>query len=362
MWCRRHASRLARLTLLMLVVAFSTVTLAQESRWRASTATIRQMSEDVYEAANRSSFYQTFAPDYARTTGMGERISRADLWESINAFADALPDLNVTARLALASGEWAAARYHFSGTFENPLALPVRTIEPNGQTVEWSAIVFSRFDAQGRIIEEFAELDNLTFYQEIGLLPRVPRPATVANTANAAVAATGASAAQSGRTDSRARASTHKEVAQLFVEAVYGEGDLAAVEVTNNFEAIAPEGEQDLEAFAARFADFRAAAPDLTIMTPVVIADGEYAAYRVEASGTWTQPYPLEDGELPPTGAAIHYSANVILSFDSRGRIAEAWVAHDNLALMRQLGIAPLLAQPVAEATEIPEATETPDE
>jgi steroid delta-isomerase-like uncharacterized protein len=81
---------------------------------------------------------------------------------------------------------------------------------------------------------------------------------------------------------------------------------------------------------------YRAAFPDIGFTAADIVADGDRVAVRWEIRGT-------HRGELmgiPPTGRPVDLTAIEIFRL-ADGRIAEQWVALDNLGLLRQLGVFP---------------------
>jgi steroid delta-isomerase-like uncharacterized protein len=94
-----------------------------------------------------------------------------------------------------------------------------------------------------------------------------------------------------------------------------------------------PEGVRQL------VAAYRAAFPDLHFEPELMLADGDKAAVRWRITGT-------HQGELmglPATGKRIAVSAIDVYRFEN-GKIAEQWVALDNLGILQQLGAIPAAA------------------
>jgi steroid delta-isomerase-like uncharacterized protein len=95
-----------------------------------------------------------------------------------------------------------------------------------------------------------------------------------------------------------------------------GDGDLRGVEATKAF-----------------IAAYRAAFPDARSTVEDQVAEGAKVVTRWRARGTHAGPL----GELPATGHRFDVGGITIERF-SDGRIAEVWVARDELGLLRQLG------------------------
>jgi len=75
-----------------------------------------------------------------------------------------------------------------------------------------------------------------------------------------------------------------------------------------------------------------------------VIEQGDAAAIEYTSAGTQSGPFPLPDGELPPTNRAITIDAVGIATFDGNGRIKTQHEYFDQVDMLSQLG---LLSMPV---------------
>lgn len=81
---------------------------------------------------------------------------------------------------------------------------------------------------------------------------------------------------------------------------------------------------------------FRAAFPDLRVDIDNVVAEEDKVGCRWRSTGT-------HEGELfgiPPTGSKVDVTATVFYRVEN-GRLAEGWIARDDVGLMRQLGVIP---------------------
>lgn len=79
---------------------------------------------------------------------------------------------------------------------------------------------------------------------------------------------------------------------------------------------------------------FRTAFPDVRLVSDDELYSGDKCAVRWSWTGTNTGA-----GEMPPTGKSVRMSGISILHF-ANGKITDEWLAYDNQALMRQLGVA----------------------
>jgi steroid delta-isomerase-like uncharacterized protein len=83
------------------------------------------------------------------------------------------------------------------------------------------------------------------------------------------------------------------------------------------------------------FRMYRAAFPDLRMVSEDVVAGGDKVVARVRATGT-------HDGELmgmPATGKSVDVQLIDIMRFDDDGLVAEHWGVVDMLTMMQQLGV-----------------------
>jgi steroid delta-isomerase-like uncharacterized protein len=89
-----------------------------------------------------------------------------------------------------------------------------------------------------------------------------------------------------------------------------------------------------VEAVKEFVAAYRAAFPDARSTVEEQIAEGDRVATRWRARGTHRGPL----GDLPATGREFVMEGMTIERIEG-DRIAEVWVARDELGLMRQLGV-----------------------
>lgn len=84
-------------------------------------------------------------------------------------------------------------------------------------------------------------------------------------------------------------------------------------------------------------------APDTRIKEhPVRIASGDWTAVSGYIEGTFTQPMPIGEGKtIAPTGKAYKLSMVTIGHWNKDGVMDEEWLMWDNLAFMKQIGLAP---------------------
>jgi steroid delta-isomerase-like uncharacterized protein len=132
----------------------------------------------------------------------------------------------------------------------------------------------------------------------------------------------------------------NKELSRRFTE-LFSTGDEALAD-----EVLAPDivfhgttgdgelrGIDEMKAFVAQY---RRAFPDATSSVEDQLADGDKVVTRWRARGT----HRGELGPVPASGREFEMDG-VTIERIADGRIAEVWVARDELGLLRQLGVAP---------------------
>jgi steroid delta-isomerase-like uncharacterized protein len=133
---------------------------------------------------------------------------------------------------------------------------------------------------------------------------------------------------------------SNKQVSRRFTE-LFGTDDLSLADDVLSadvvFHGAVPDGDlRGREAVKGFVAAYRAAFPDAVSTVEDQVAEGDTVATRWRARGTHDGPL----GDLPATGREFAIDGVTIERLEG-GRIAEVWVARDELGLMRQLGVMP---------------------
>jgi ketosteroid isomerase-like protein len=81
-------------------------------------------------------------------------------------FRTAFPDFHITIEDLVASGDKVAARFSQTGTHRGPFM----GAAPTGKRVQFTEIGIIRV-AGGKVVESWYETDNLSLYQQVGLVP-----------------------------------------------------------------------------------------------------------------------------------------------------------------------------------------------
>jgi predicted ester cyclase len=136
---------------------------AQENKER-----FRRFMDEGPNRGNLAIVDELFAPDVAfYIPGSAEPVRGIDGVKGIVAgFRAAFPDLQVTIDEMIAEGEMVAARATARGTNTGELM----GTAPTGKHAAWVANHDCRF-ANGKIIEDRVNYDQLAFLQQLGMMP-----------------------------------------------------------------------------------------------------------------------------------------------------------------------------------------------
>ena len=83
-------------------------------------------------------------------------------------FVAAFPDLKFNVQQVVVGDDMAAVRGIQTGTH---LGNFLGMIPPTGKAVEWTGTAIFRYDANGKIVERWQDLDNLSLFQQLGVIP-----------------------------------------------------------------------------------------------------------------------------------------------------------------------------------------------
>lgn len=84
----------------------------------------------------------------------------------------AFTDFRLVREQILVDGDHMAARNKFSGVFTSVFTQsPVGPVQPTGKPVQWEAINTFRYDAHGRLAEEWVQTDYRGMLVKLGVAP-----------------------------------------------------------------------------------------------------------------------------------------------------------------------------------------------
>ena len=128
----------------------------------------------IREAENREAeteqllstfFAEYYAPNCFMHATEGDRSLKEDIRETAPYFT-AFPDLKATVEDIIAEGDKVIARWTMNGTHENT----VRDIPATGKKVTVNGVTIKRM-VNGKVVEEWALINMLGLYQQIGAIP-----------------------------------------------------------------------------------------------------------------------------------------------------------------------------------------------
>jgi steroid delta-isomerase-like uncharacterized protein len=138
-----------------------------------------------------------------------------------------------------------------------------------------------------------------------------------------------------------ARVEANKAIARRYSEEVGNKGDLAVIDevLAENYVRHCQATGPDIhgrEAMKALYREWRATFPDYHETIEFGIGEGDYVAAYITVRGTQKGPI----GPFPPSGKVMDCKCVGIHRLEN-GKIAETWVAWDNMATLAQLGHLP---------------------
>jgi steroid delta-isomerase-like uncharacterized protein len=83
-------------------------------------------------------------------------------------FVGAFPDLRFNVQQVVVGDDMAAVRGIQTGTHEGNF---LGMVPPTGKKVEWTGTAIFRFNEAGKIVERWQDLDNLSLFQQLGVIP-----------------------------------------------------------------------------------------------------------------------------------------------------------------------------------------------
>jgi predicted ester cyclase len=142
----------------------------QQSEAERNKAVVRRFIEEVQNAKDEAAFYELNAPDFINLSappGVPNDLEggKAFLWS----FFEAFPDSRWTIDDMIAEGDRVATKKTFTGTHTGDLW----GIPPTGRpaTIQYVDILRLR---EGKIVEHWLSMDQLSFMQQLGVIPESP--------------------------------------------------------------------------------------------------------------------------------------------------------------------------------------------
>ena len=131
-----------------------------------------QQHHEVFNSGDMNAAAEFFAED---SRNHGRQVGRAGVRAVLNDNQSTFPDVQLTIQNSVAEGEWVVVRCTFSGTHRGVGRMPVSGgmlvgVQPTGMHFEVQHIHMYQL-RNGKIVEHFANRDDLGMMQQLGLLP-----------------------------------------------------------------------------------------------------------------------------------------------------------------------------------------------
>ena len=127
--------------------------------------TMRRLVDEVINNQCLSVIDEIIHADYVYRTPSQELYGRQALSELLTTYQTAFPDLQITINELICTDNKAVLLFTLTGTHENELM----GIPPTGHQVNINGVIRSRFE-NGQIIEEWELLDQLSLFQQLGIV------------------------------------------------------------------------------------------------------------------------------------------------------------------------------------------------
>jgi len=131
-------------------------------------AVFRRFFEEVGNKGNLQLIDEIFDPNviYQVPDSAEPMHGLEAIYQFFNTFHTAFPDLSITVEDMIAEGNKVVALITASGTHQGVLM----DIAPTGNRVRWSVVHIARF-ANGKIVENTPIFNQLSFLQQLGVIP-----------------------------------------------------------------------------------------------------------------------------------------------------------------------------------------------
>ena len=139
----------------------------QESETERNKAVIRRFVEEVQNNKNWAAFDELNAPDFVNLSSPpGIPNDREGGKVYLGAFLGAFPDSRFTIEDMIAEGDRVVTKKTFTGTHTAEFV----GIPPTGRRVTLQFVDIMRV-RDGRIVEHWLSMDQLSFMQQLGVIP-----------------------------------------------------------------------------------------------------------------------------------------------------------------------------------------------
>jgi len=137
---------------------------------QAHRSTLLRISDEGLTQGDFALLDELIAEDYLVHSPFGD-LNREAVKGFFGALCGALADFKVVRAQIVVEENFASTRSVVTGIFNHEFHGPTDVIAPNGQPIDLQIINIFRFRADGLIVEEWAQFDNLGLLTQLGALP-----------------------------------------------------------------------------------------------------------------------------------------------------------------------------------------------
>jgi steroid delta-isomerase-like uncharacterized protein len=134
----------------------------------------RALIQRMYDETNNGNIEilnELLAPEFTSYGGAGfQDLHGPEAFINLyRTFVAAFPDLKFDVQqIVVSDDDWAAVRGIQTGTHQGNF---LGMVPATGKHVEWTGTAIFRFDQNGKIVERWQDLDNLSLFQQLGVIP-----------------------------------------------------------------------------------------------------------------------------------------------------------------------------------------------
>ncbi len=297
----------------------------------ANKAVVRRFFAEVLNGQNMDSADELLSPTFVDHAAPPHQFPSdvaflKAFW--LGVWRQAFPEWQITPEDLVADGDEVVARYIAEGTHVGDfMGMP-----GTGRRVRVTGMNRFRL-AWGKIVEEWAQLDQASLFQQ---LRTAPEAATVAD----------GQTSRPGGADGTGQTGIEeaKALARRVAEESWTSADLGTLD-----ELLAPDyrvyvgGELALEGREAAkraLGEMRSAFPDGELTVEDIVAREDRVAVRFTLRATQSGALTVPDGALPPTGRRIEVTG-ISMYRVADGKVLERRLVLNRLGLLQQLGLVP---------------------
>ncbi|MBN2133304.1 MAG: ester cyclase [Sedimentisphaerales bacterium] len=310
------------LVLSLVVVALAGFLGTAAADTEANKASYRRVNQEAWSQGQLAVVDECVAAGYVyHEPALGEVHGPEGLKQTIMAYRTAYPDLQFTIEDLIAEGDLVALRWSAAGTQKGELM----GIPATGLATTTVGINLARFDADGKIVEEWCSWDVLGLMQQLGVAAP-PRPGPEFYLWDAPSDITG-----------DAGDPVTNKLLVLRVKSQFWNGkDIAGLDETHHANALGHDvsfpAQPGYDSYRQGCLAYQMAFPDLHHTTDTILAEGDKVVVRWTGTGT-------QQGELigiPASGKPVKFTGITIYRI-ADGKIAESWWAYDAFGLVQQI-------------------------